>query len=894
MPSYNIQDGNSGFKRFKTVGEGTEENPYVPVVGINVVPDVDSTTGWTSPLSDTNVVSEKLIKETIDGQEITGASYDSNTGDLTLTKTDGNIIVNIPLSSSNTYITSASFNTSDGVLTLTLNDSSTVTVDLDGRYLENIIEDITPQLGGNLDLNSNDITGTGDISITGEVEATTLIGNMQGATIFKAKAGEALTKGDPVYISGDDLTGNQPVVSIADSDDANKMPCFGLAAETVSLNSNVNVVTFGTLSGLNTSSFNQGDILYISTTGTLTATKPSGESSLIQNIGKVMRSHASAGSIKVGGAGRTNDVPNLNDGNVFIGNASNQTETRGLTLDDIAQTVTNKHFTASDETKLDGIETGATADQTASEIKTAYESNSDTNAFTDAEKTKLSGIAAGAEVNVNADWNATSGDAQILNKPSDITDLTGHNVAELADITSAGSGSIITASERTKLNGIESNATADQTKADIDALGINADQLDGVEASGFIRSNADDSYTGTITAIADGANPVLKIQGTGPNFMTFASDNTGTVDGTSIDLAYRTSPNTLGFERSSDKTSLFSVDADDGLAIFANNINVGGNITVSGNVDGRDIATDGTKLDTIETNATADQTKSDIDALNINADQVDGLEASQFFRSDVGDSLNVGRGDVYFENNTNDNQDGAGFTIRTSNNPGSGGEGSVGSIFAIRSSGGATRFWVGQSTVTTGGNNFQTYSGTFRGNITLIANNGYYITNNANVFHGINSTSVTPTATDTSYYAIFDSNPVTNSAIYSYTAPTSSSNTGIRLLKSGKYKVSYTLNWQNTGTASRANFFSLLVKHSSAITPTETELAGSRSFGYLRNNTNATIATTTNVTVIDVDANEYIKCKTTVAKNDTTFDDNFSDLVYHINSSIVIEFLGDI
>lgn len=38
--------------------------------------------------------------------------------------------------------------------------------------------------------------------------------------------------------------------------------------------------------------------------------------------------------------------------------------------------------------------------------------------YTSAEKTKLSGIAAGAEVNVNADWNATSGDANILNKPT--------------------------------------------------------------------------------------------------------------------------------------------------------------------------------------------------------------------------------------------------------------------------------------------------------------------------------------------------------------------------------------------------------------------------------------------------------------------------------------------
>jgi hypothetical protein len=35
-----------------------------------------------------------------------------------------------------------------------------------------------------------------------------------------------------------------------------------------------------------------------------------------------------------------------------------------------------------------------------------------------ADKTKLDGVAAGAEVNVNADWSAASGDAQILNKPT--------------------------------------------------------------------------------------------------------------------------------------------------------------------------------------------------------------------------------------------------------------------------------------------------------------------------------------------------------------------------------------------------------------------------------------------------------------------------------------------
>ena len=44
--------------------------------------------------------------------------------------------------------------------------------------------------------------------------------------------------------------------------------------------------------------------------------------------------------------------------------------------------------------------------------------------FTVTEQTKLSGIAAGAEVNVQADWNAASGDAAILNKPTIPSGLT--------------------------------------------------------------------------------------------------------------------------------------------------------------------------------------------------------------------------------------------------------------------------------------------------------------------------------------------------------------------------------------------------------------------------------------------------------------------------------------
>ena len=55
--------------------------------------------------------------------------------------------------------------------------------------------------------------------------------------------------------------------------------------------------------------------------------------------------------------------------------------------------------------------------------------------YTTYEKNKLSGIQEGAEVNVNADWNATSGDAQILNLPSTFTpSLHTHSISEVYNL----------------------------------------------------------------------------------------------------------------------------------------------------------------------------------------------------------------------------------------------------------------------------------------------------------------------------------------------------------------------------------------------------------------------------------------------------------------------------
>ena len=72
-------------------------------------------------------------------------------------------------------------------------------------------------------------------------------------------------------------------------------------------------------------------------------------------------------------------------------------------------------FTDADHSKLNGIEAGATADQTNAEIKTAYEANADTNEFSDAEQTKLAGI----ETAATADQ--TSGEIKTLLQSDKLT-----------------------------------------------------------------------------------------------------------------------------------------------------------------------------------------------------------------------------------------------------------------------------------------------------------------------------------------------------------------------------------------------------------------------------------------------------------------------------------------
>jgi hypothetical protein len=148
--------------------------------------------------------------------------------------------------------------------------------------------------------------------------------------LVRNESGSTINRGTPVAIVGFDSGSGRPLIAPADADNAARMPCIGLVAEQITNNSNGAVIATGVSVGFDTSTFTAGDIVFIGTSpGTLVTSAPTGESSQVQNIGKVTVS-ASNGRILVMGPGRSNATPNLNNGKIFIGNASNQAVTDTL------------------------------------------------------------------------------------------------------------------------------------------------------------------------------------------------------------------------------------------------------------------------------------------------------------------------------------------------------------------------------------------------------------------------------------------------------------------------------------------------------------------------------------------------------------------------------------
>ena len=85
------------------------------------------------------------------------------------------------------------------------------------------------------------------------------------------------------------------------------------------------------------------------------------------------------------------------------------------------------------------VEDGATADQSNAEIKTAYEANSDTNAFTDADHSKLDGIEASADVT-----DATNVTAAGALMDSEVTNLAQVKAFDSSDYATAAQGTLAT------------------------------------------------------------------------------------------------------------------------------------------------------------------------------------------------------------------------------------------------------------------------------------------------------------------------------------------------------------------------------------------------------------------------------------------------------------------
>jgi hypothetical protein len=186
---------------------------------------------------------------------------------------------------------------------------------VDKAYVDNevstkigaVIQDTTPQLGGNLDLNGNDINGTGNVDVTGNVIADvvqlrggtgtqgeiswsadeeTIKVIMDGTTLYMGQdtfvhvrnnTASIITKGTAVYATGTLGASGRITVApmIANGTIAGRL-FIGLTAEDIAIGADGQVCSYGKIRQINTNAYNDGDVLWISPTvaGQLTATEP--------------------------------------------------------------------------------------------------------------------------------------------------------------------------------------------------------------------------------------------------------------------------------------------------------------------------------------------------------------------------------------------------------------------------------------------------------------------------------------------------------------------------------------------------------------------------------------------------------------------------------------------
>jgi hypothetical protein len=143
-------------------------------------------------------------------------------------------------------------------------------------------------------LNVDTVTAT----VTDTLTANHIHGNLAGSVYAHVRAGETLTKGNPVYVSGSHGSGSTliPIVSKADASNAAKMPAIGIMDADLANNANGHMVIVGTITELNTTGLTVNAELYVAAGGGLTATPPTARA---QPVARVERVNANNGAVIV-------------------------------------------------------------------------------------------------------------------------------------------------------------------------------------------------------------------------------------------------------------------------------------------------------------------------------------------------------------------------------------------------------------------------------------------------------------------------------------------------------------------------------------------------------------------------------------------------------------------
>jgi hypothetical protein len=176
------------------------------------------------------------------------------------------------------------------------------------------VTDYTSNVGMNLSqINNVTITDIADGQVIKYSNTTnSWVNEYLDHTYIRVKnvEGAPISAGQVVYAAGS--TGNDVInVALADASDPTKMPAIGIVNEALATNAEGIAVSFGRVDSL-AADFNEGDTLYVSnaTPGEVSNVQPHGLTDLIQNIGVLVKAHASTGIALVTGVGRANDIPN--------------------------------------------------------------------------------------------------------------------------------------------------------------------------------------------------------------------------------------------------------------------------------------------------------------------------------------------------------------------------------------------------------------------------------------------------------------------------------------------------------------------------------------------------------------------------------------------------------